>query len=690
MFRPRLSARMSGMLLICFSATFATAVAAQAATNPAGGPPPPINVQAVLESNATAQVSWTPPAWPIKQLGGYLVERNGSQIAKLPTTGSGSPTTYTDPRPQAGTDVYTVETYSTTGAHSAPSVGRQLSVSGSAAANAGNATTGIPPGSTNIKAPDFRQGNAPTAFELYGQAAGQIHETYGLFGGEIEGYELFPLTVMWYVTTEFAYLALTFLAWGMTRNFYAPLITVTTAFIQAYVHLPIFPLLVSVAIMGAGLGIALYALRNHLSAVAKNIGLMFVFLVAMMAFTQTTGPTVQFAVNAPVQTGDYILGLVNKIEPLGLTGGNFGLEVQPTFNGDPFEQGVRQFQNKEWINDVYPAVCAINFGNVVWATSTYVPNDGSLPNGWQHLTYCEFYVKDVANGGAQDSYLTSAVHSHAPSDVWDAFQGNNIPAHYFTAGLAMLVIWVRSLFIDLLAFAFALAEFSVAIALFKWAVIGSFGAIPQFRPFIVSWMARVPVITYIVPVSLAATAIIALAFSDVGYRVMLQSSWAAMEMAQLVGAIAAMTIATMVWRRQRATRAIHLDGLPAPGRSGGGAIGSAATVAAAAIASGGTAAAAAAGGQMLGRGSRQPLDATTYQATVIQPQRRVVIQRPKAAALGPAITTGPRQLPSGSSGSNGSGSGGSGGASGTPPNAVPGQVISRTDAPRPRPHRESR
>jgi len=551
----------------------------------------PTGVKAILESNGTVVINWKPPAGN-PRLGGYIVERNHAQLTKLTSDGHGGPTTYTDPRPLTGTDIYDIEAYSPSGAAGPASDGVSLSVT-SQALGGTNASPNQGPSGADTVGPDFRGKNSPTAFEVYGQSAGQVNETYGFAENPFNRGFMSMLNIVWYFITMHAYLALSFLAWGLTRKFYAPLVTVVTQFITAYFKMPLFGSLTVLAIiLGVG-ALSLRLLKGHVTWVARGLGIIVLVVGGMTLYANFAPRVVQTTMNYPVELGDYVLGAVDGALPVNPNHGQFNLQVRPTFIGDPFDQQVRRYQDAEWTTTVYPTVCQLNFGDEQWATTHFVPDDSGAPSSLHHLTYCEFYLATVAHNGTERDYLGSQVQQNAPSGVWDMYQGNNLPRHYWIATLGGLVITIRSLYIDLLAFSFVLGEVLIAIWLVKMALIGLGAAIEQVRP-LTNDMVKRMVITGHIPIGGAIIAVIGLALSNELATRAPQYGWTASMVYQLAVAIGMLVALVMMWVRRRRARIerIRIDGSRGNGGGGDGGLGAAAAGAAAGAATGGATAAA--------------------------------------------------------------------------------------------------
>jgi hypothetical protein len=553
----------------------------------------PTGVKAVLESNGTVVITWKPPAGN-PRLGGYIVERNHSQLTKLTADGHGGPTTYTDPRPLTGTDIYDIEAYSPAGTAGPASDGASLSVTGQALGGT-NATPNQGPSGADTVGPNLQGNNSPTAFEVYGKSAGQVNETYGFAENPFNRGFMSMLNIVWYFITMHAYLALSFLAWGLTRKFYAPLVTVVTQFITAYFKMPLFGSLTILAmILGVG-ALSLRLLKGHVTWVVRGLGIIVLVVGGMTLYANFAPRVVQTTMNYPVEFGDYVLGAVNGALPANPGHDQFNLQVRPTFNGNPFDQQVRRYQDAEWTTTVYPTVCQLNFGDEQWAITHFVPDDSGAPSGFHHLTYCEFYLATVSHNGAERDYLGSQVQQNSPPEVWDMYQGNNLPRHYWIATLGGLVITIRSLYIDLLAFSFVLGEVLIAIWLVKMALIGLGAAIEQVRP-LTNDMVKRMVITGHIPIGGAIIAVIGLALSNELAARAPQYGWTASMAYQLAVAIGMLVALIMMWVRRRHARAerIRIDGSRGGGGGGGGTgatVSGAATVAAGA-ATGGAAAAA--------------------------------------------------------------------------------------------------
>lgn len=510
-----------------------------------GDPPPPDGVKATVSLDGSVLITWNRKVNP-EPLGGYRVYRNGSRLIQLASDGNGGPTTYTDVRPPDGQAAYTVAAYDVSGRQGALSPEAIVQPPENAdkpAATDGNTEVDKDGNSRDVKQPSLRGNNSPTAFELYASSSGRIHDTYGLTDKFVQ-WIMAPVSTAWYATAMLSYLALTILAWAVTKKFYVGLIGVVGSFTQTIFNLSIYTTLIMLAwIIGVGaLGVYLAKGRNTLAM--RGVVVMLIGMIGATVYAIEAQKIIPAVMTAPLTAGQYILGYTERLMPQQDENNNFGLSVQPTYNGDPAEQGIRRFQETEYVNGVYPGVCKMNFGDIEWATTNYVPNNSDTEVrrlGFDHLTYCEYYVRSVKLG-VEDDYLTSQVEEHAPAHVWEFFQGQNWLDHSWYAFLLLAVITVRTLLICTLALSFVLGVLLLGIGLIKLTLLILGWLIPPAQPVVNRVVIRSS-IPATLPIFLALLAIISLALSAAGSLLYEPFGWTGMMIYQLFIVVATLIVA---------------------------------------------------------------------------------------------------------------------------------------------------
>jgi hypothetical protein len=597
-------------------------------------PPAPAGVKATRQSDQSVQITWVASKVPGGKVGGYIVDRNGRQLTQLPADGSGGPVTYTDPHPPTGTLTYDVRTYNPLGLAGQPSAGAQLAPL-PASANPTSGTQNSGGGYSDMGQQALQGHNAPTAYELYGPHAGNIHQTYGWSEDIFNRAEMSYLQIWWSLIAMHSYMALSFLAWGITRKFYAPLVGVVTPFVQTFFHLPVYSAAASTLFMLGVMWLTRFIFKARWASLGKGIAILMVGAIGMTAYANSVPTVVQDVMNYPVAVGDYALGLSDQLLPAGHFR-DFGLKVDPTYRGDPVIENARAFQTRDWEENVYPAFCKLNFGDVGYATTKVVPVDtslsGSAKQAYTGLTVCEYYLKTIQRGDKnEDGYLTKWIlgNNGAPQQVQDFFQGNDLPDHYSYAFFITWVLTLRSLTIDLLALSFVFVEILMALALIELALYGVAFYFEPLRGKVNGLLYRT-IVSAQMPGLLALLAVGALALSNGVYLAAAQGwSWMTMMFFQFSINLVALVGGVRIWRwhKQRRKMRYHFDGTASPrGRGGAGAgqvVISGAKVAAAGAVSGGTMAAAVAASEAPGLAQRQaqPLEARVVYGRLDPPKR---------------------------------------------------------------------
>ena len=533
---------------------------------------PPTNLQANAPEDGTVVLTWTRPAPKIATSGSaihiasFTIFRDGQNVATVNTTPNPSdrnqvnPTTWTDLKPPQGRSLsYLIKSVDDTGRSSAASAAanvKPVQLLPGAAPPAAGTTSGSPTGTTDIAQPDFKGSNSKTSFEEYGSGIGNIHNTYGNFDQFIE-LKMIPVTLFWSMLTFMSYLSLTQLAWTVTTQVYKGVVLAVTAVVQIVFALPIYDSLLHLVMTVAGISIVILVLRQYMARVRRALTYIAVALLVTTVYTLFAPAIVQKVMTMPVTIGQAILGYTNELANYTtghpeLAENRFNVSIKPTYNGNPFEQGVRRYQDAEFLNTVYSAECALNFGGQKWSTTQYVPNRQSpAAAGYDHLTYCEYYIRAEVYGNTTEmDYLSSTVESNAPSKVWEAFQGKDVGGHYANFIFIGPALAFRTILNFLLGYVFAVCIFTLGYFLVKMTFVLLAGMVPYWSD-VLGRAAKLMVIKFALPPAMAAALVLGLVFSTIGYNTVNLLGWAGMMVFQMVSGFASMTAGFMLFKASK-------------------------------------------------------------------------------------------------------------------------------------------
>ncbi len=430
---------------------------------------PPTGLSAVRLDESHYQVSWTAPVAPVAPVTSYLLQLDGQTVDVFKLQRGSLPTSYSvsDLELRRGGQL-TVRATLGTGLITPPSSPFSLpaqpgaapvdpivpaaTASGPSAYNQNNFGNGL-------IAPKYTDTNTPTPFEAYGLSAGfaNIIDTYGtspkdLFNGVIN-----TLAVMlWYMQIMVVLGSSIFLLWALNRRLYAGVGAAVAMVVQSFNASLLHNDLVLIAAAGVLLWSLVMFFRSQ-SAVIRGGALALVWSAISLVFVGNANWLVTNGIDAPLTGVQFIVTEIDQWNIPGDTGSDYNLSVVPTYNGSPLEQGIRRNINEDWLQTAYPTYCQINFGDVKWATTNYVPNDSSLPS-YNHLTFCEYLLKaEVENNtaaldklksgdswGGAGAHHTGSVEQAAPA-AWTFFQGKQPIQRVIYAGISLLATSLHSL-----------------------------------------------------------------------------------------------------------------------------------------------------------------------------------------------------------------------------------------------------
>ena len=564
-------------MLTWFLVTTGTATATPCQKNCSQGPPTPAGVSAQALQDGTVELNWTAPVWHVgrsTQNYAYLyVYRDGSKIATLHTHRGGnyydkiSPSTYVDKNPPPGELITYQVTSGTTSGKESPSSNsapaRAITTTGAKSpANGINLGGGS---ALDIKMPNFQGTNKPTACEAYcGTSNGDISNTYGKFTDASTSYEMFLLQAWWKILIFFSYLSFVLLAWTVTKQLYQGIVLTVTALIQAIFQLQAYSgpqgLVVTAAAVG-GLILATYGILSRFQLAKKSVGFMVLGLAAISAFTLFAPPIVSDVMTSPTIVAQGVLGEANQlmndlIDKKANVPDRYNISVKPTYHGNAFVQGVRRFEDSEYLNTVYAGNCTESFGNLEWATTNYVPDASPAIPGFHGLTYCEYWVKakKLGNSAALSNLRTNvkaATAGTSNSNVWTFYQGQDVLDHY---GYMFPIGWglfFRSALLMMTAFVFATSIYSLGFMLVKSTILLVGWLIPPLQGSMTR-LARQMVLKITLPIYLILSVVIGMVFSTISFDTVDLLGWMGMMFFQVVSGLASFIVAVMLWRRHKA------------------------------------------------------------------------------------------------------------------------------------------
>jgi len=504
------------------------------------------------------------------QMSTVNVYRGADKLVSLPITGSPSklkPLSYIDTKPPQGRSVsYHVTVTGSDGRESQPSATVTITpVQFSQVVAPTGTGSQSDSGSLDLIAPNFQGKNAPTACEEYcGVSAGDINNTYGAFDNLV-GAKMAPLTALWKGIVVLNFVALTLLAWTVTKNLYRGVVTAVTFVVQTIFSMSLYHSLVGLVMVTAGLCLALLAVTGRLNLFKRQFGLVAAALLLSTLFSMFAPTVVSDALTAPTTIGQGILGvageLTNKFSSNSqLASTRYNISIKPTYSGG-FEQGVRRFQDAEFLNTVYAGTCKETFGDFTWSWKHYVPDRTANPqNGFHNLTYCEYYFRARKLGiKTEQNYLQSMVEANAPPYVWNFYQGQNPDDHWGYMWLIGPATSFRTLLIFLTGYVFAVCIFALGYMLVKATVLLLGWAIPPLEN-MTTRIAKQMVIKFGLPPFMAAGLVIGLIFSTIAFNTVGLLGWDLMMAFQVISALASFLSGYLVWRSgKKATAAIRRE-----------------------------------------------------------------------------------------------------------------------------------
>ena len=531
-------------------------------------PAAPINVSANTLLNGTVQINWTPaPQKPSITVVGFDVYRGSVKLIRITIAGTKNPNTYTDQNPpQIGLGLlgWTVDAVDSSGRVSAQSASAtpSLSLPLLPQANATPSASAHAAVSTDLIQPDFRHQNAKTAFEEYGGSpSGVINNTYGALDpvDHFNGLQMSGVVLGWAVLVFVSFVAMTLLAWSVTPKLYQGFVAAATAIVQAVFALGLYKHLVYLAIGVGALIVVLYFFSGTISAAKKGASMIVWGLLIGAVYTVFAPTIVGTVMTKPTVIGQAILGQIGTLSDsltgqTGAAANRFNISVNPTYNGDSYEQGVRRFEEREYLNTIYASTCKLNFGDLDWATKTYVADRVAKPaNGFHHLTACEYFVRAKKLGDdTESSYLQDQVQAHAPPDVWEMFQGKNASAHWMYMAIIAPVVVFRTILLFLTAYTFAVSIIMLGFFMVKATLALVEIYIPPLQAHAHNMMKRMA-INFGIPLYMAIALLIGILFSTASFNTMALMGWVPMMVFQVITAVGT-TVAGLHFRKRARAR----------------------------------------------------------------------------------------------------------------------------------------
>jgi len=382
------------LMLVLFSFTSS----AQAATGTAG--PTELSITATTGDASSVQVSWKPPADIFAQITAYSLRLDGNQVAQFKVINGLLPSTYViSAAPFNPGGSVTVVAMSGTAQVGSPSNAVILNKSSSPVSQPTTVqATPSSPSQVNgcggaVQSPPYADINQPSPIEVYGCGSG----IRSLVTTNNDGTQWISAGMngsagaIWSMAVMLQIAGSAIFGWALIKSIYGALIGAILALLNSFNVSPIFGdiLLIAVAVtMGWG---AIMLLRDE-DRIRKGIGSAILVLLAGLTFFGNAASLVPQIVEMPVTVTQFAMAEVSKWEVPGDKPEDYNLSVKPTYNGDELEQSIRRYLNQNWLQTTYPAYCQLNFGDLTWSTTHFVPNDKELPK-YKDLTFCEYLLK---------------------------------------------------------------------------------------------------------------------------------------------------------------------------------------------------------------------------------------------------------------------------------------------------------
>lgn len=529
-------------------------------------PNPPRNLVATAPPTGTVILYWDAPtpktsgSMVIGSPSGIQVFRGDEKIADLPSQGLGQATTYTDPNPPQGKDLvltYTVRSINNDGTLSDPSNPATITPVQKAEVDPTLTAPGTATSGPDIANPDLAQGAAPTAFEAYGGTTMGDFSSSFASDSWMDDIKTFPVRVTWKIMVYLNYIALVFLAWTISPKMYQGVVTAIVAIVQGLFSMSIHDNLVQIAIAAGSISLIYLGIKKQWRNAGRGMVFILLGIMTNVIFMTYTSTVVTTIVTYPTKITSFVLGysgyLANKITGTEVGNGRLGIKLVPGYPGvDPAYDGVRMFQEAEFINTEYAGKCRLNFGNLTWATQTPVPVRDDAPESFKNgMSFCEYLVKaDHDHNQTEQEYLAKMVQTRAPPDVAAIFNGSDAASQYGIVFLLTLAVMFRTILLFFCAFVFAMVVLALGVMLVKAVVLVLAWYVPHLEPFMTR-LARQIGIKFALSPLMAVSLIIGLLLTSVALTANGIIGWEMSMILQVVAGIVSLSVGWTVYKAQR-------------------------------------------------------------------------------------------------------------------------------------------
>lgn len=565
------------LFLLCAgtTVTLATAPAAHAdcaASITDCGQLPPKNFQAQAPNNGSVVLYWdnAPTAndpqnnWNIAK--DVEIFRDNEMIVTLPVDASSPqnsiPNTYTDPNPPQGKELaYKARITSRDGNAGEFSTEAKITPVPKAQADPNIAPAPSTDGGTSagtVAGPNISDGGAPTAFEAYGGPSNaDFASSFTDDASLIQEIETWPVRVLWHIMVYLNYVTLVFLAWTISPDFYKGISAGVAAVVQGIFSLGIFDNLTELATIVGAIGIILLALRHQLRNAWRGVLFVMIGILVTTLYTLAPVKAINVVLTYPTQATSYLLGYTGVMADF-LTGGNdshgrLGFKIEPGYTGkDPAYDGVRRFQEAEWLSTIAAGTCTLNFNDLAWATSNPVPIRGDAPDSFKNgMNYCEYFIKaNHDHNDTEKEYLAKQVDKYAPQQVKDTFTGTDVGSQYGIIFLLSMAIGFRTSLLAFCAYVFAMCVLVLAIYMIKFAVVQLAFRIPWLEPF-ATRLVKLAAIKFFLPPIMATSLIIGLLLGSLAVWSASIGGWEMSMLLQVVAGAGSLAAGWAIYRAQR-------------------------------------------------------------------------------------------------------------------------------------------
>lgn len=404
------------MTAVLMFVSFCFASSAQAAPDSTG--PTELRIAATNGDASSVQVSWKAPTLSIAQITAYSLRLDASQVAEFKVINGLLPSTYVIPSAtfNPGGDV-TVVALAGTAQVGTPSNVVTLNKSTASAptspvAQAPSAKSYQDNGYGGaLRSPTYADKNQPSPLEVYGGGSGirslisTNNNTTQVISAGMNG----AAGAIWAMAVLLQLAGSAIFGWALIKSIYGALIGAVLALLNSFNLSQLFGELILIAVavtMGWG---AIMLLKDE-DRIRKGIGGAFLVLLAGFTFFGNAALLVPKVIEAPVTFTQVAMAESSKWEIPGDKPEDYNLSIKPTYNGNELEQSIRRYLSQNWLQTTYPAYCHLNFGDVEWSTTHFVPNDKNMPT-YKDLTFCEYLLK------AQTEYNTVALDKLRSEDT---------------------------------------------------------------------------------------------------------------------------------------------------------------------------------------------------------------------------------------------------------------------------------